>query len=132
MSRKSPDGQYTVVVSDDDPAVRRALHLLLKAQGYAVSGYTTGCALLADPHTIAANCVILDYRMPDIDGFDILRKLRERGWNGSAIMISGFHDHVLARRARAAGFDHVIPKPIIGRAILDAVRQHAARQSSGI
>jgi FixJ family two-component response regulator len=74
-----------------------------------------------------AHCVILDFRMPDIDGFAILAQLREQGWTGTAIMISGFHDNVLAQRARHAGFDHVVPKPLIGRAVLDAVGRDRAR-----
>ena len=43
------DGRYTILVSDDDPGVRRGLQLLLRSRGYAVWGYTTGHALLADP-----------------------------------------------------------------------------------
>ena len=97
---------------------------MLRSRGYHVSGYTTGRALVSDPDALAAHCVILDYRMPDIDGFVILKQLREQGWTGSAIMISGFHDAVLARRARVAGFDHVLAKPLIGRALLDAIERH--------
>jgi FixJ family two-component response regulator len=105
------DGRYTILVSDDDPGVRRGLQLLLRSRGYAVWGYTTGHALLADPRAKEADCVILDYRMPDIDGFAMLRHLREIGWSGRAIMISGFHDTLLAWRAAEAGFDHVLAKP---------------------
>ena len=74
------DGRYTILVSDDDPGVRRGLQLLLRSRGYAVWGYTTGHALLADPRAKEADCVILDYRMPDIDGFAMLRHLREIGY----------------------------------------------------
>jgi FixJ family two-component response regulator len=65
--------------------------------------------------------------MPDIDGFAILANLRERGWTGTAIMISGFHDDILAQRSRQAGFDHFVAKPLIGRAVLDAVGRQRAR-----
>jgi YesN/AraC family two-component response regulator len=64
--------------------------------------------------------------MPDIDGFAMLRHLREIGWSGRAIMISGFHDTLLASRAAEAGFDHVLAKPLIGRALLDALDRHRA------
>ena len=106
--------------------MRRGLQLLLRSRGYAVWGYTTGHALLADPRAKEADCVILDYRMPDIDGFAMLRHLREIGWSGRAIMISGFHDTLLAWRAAEAGFDHVLAKPLIGRALLDALDRHRA------
>ena len=120
-------GRYTILISDDDPGVRRALQLLLRSRGYAVCAYTTGQALLDDPQAKAADFIILDYRMPDVDGLVILDRLRCLGWQGGAVLISGFYDEVLAVRAREAGFDQVIPKPIIGRAILDAVRRHASR-----
>ena len=107
------DGRYTILVSDDDPGVRRSVQLLLRSRGYKVYGYTTGRALLADPRANEADCVILDYRM------------------GHAIMISGFHDVVLAQRAAEAGFDHIIAKPLIGRALLDAVGQHSAQNRRG-
>ena len=53
VSPSPRDRRYTVLVSDDDPGVRRGLLLLLRARGYAVSGYTTGSALLADPRARA-------------------------------------------------------------------------------
>lgn len=106
--------------------MRRGLQLLLRSRGYAVSGYTTGSALLADPRAREADCVILDYRMPDIDGFVLLDRLQQQGWRGGAILISGFYDDALEARARAAGFDQVIPKPVIGRAVLEAVRRYSA------
>ena len=123
--------RYTILVSDDDPGVRRGLQLLLRSRGYTVYGYTTGSALLADSRSKDADCVILDYRMPDVDGFTILENLRKNGWAGQAIMISGFHDAVLAQRAAEAGFDHVIAKPLIGRTLLNAVGQHCAQSRKG-
>lgn len=117
----------TILVSDDDPGVRRALQLLLRSRGYAVFGYTSGSALLADPRAKDADCVILDHRMPDMDGLLILDRLRMQGWRGGAILISGFCDESLARRAREAGFDQLIAKPVIGRAILAAVRRYSAQ-----
>ncbi|MDF0544142.1 response regulator [Sphingobium sp. H39-3-25] len=118
------DRRYTILVSDDDPGVRRALQLLLRSRGYAVSGYTSGSALLADRCAKDADCVILDYHMPDIDGFAMLRYLRHTGWSGHAVMISGFHDGVLAQRAAEAGFDLVIAKPLIGRVLLQAIERY--------
>ena len=59
---------FTVLVSDDDPAVRRSLHMMLCAYGYDVQSYTSGQALLADPCAAAADCLVIDYSMPDVDG----------------------------------------------------------------
>jgi FixJ family two-component response regulator len=124
------DGRYTILVSDDDPGVRRALQLLLRSRGYCVCSYTSGSALLADSRAKRANCLIVDYRMPDIDGFSILRQLRSLGWSGCSIMISGFHDEVLARRAADAGFDHMITKPLRSRLLLEAIGRHRRLSSN--
>src|SRR3546814_20660768 len=62
------DGRYTILVSDDDPGVRRGLQLLLRSRGYAVWGYTTGHALLADPRAKEADCVIIEDRKSDVEG----------------------------------------------------------------
>jgi FixJ family two-component response regulator len=111
----------TVLVSDDEPAVRRALHLLLRSRGYQVNGYTTGTALLSDPNALSADCAILDYKMPDIDGFVILEHLRAQGWRGGAILITGYRDVDLIRRATEAGFAEILAKPLRGRDVLAAV-----------
>lgn len=130
ISSTSRNERYTILVSDDDPGVRRGLQLLLRSHGYCVCSYISGGALLADPHAKRAHCVIVDYRMPDIDGFAILRHLRALGWSGCSIMISGFHNDLLARRAAEAGIDHLIAKPLRGRVLLEAIDRHRRQSSS--
>lgn len=116
-----PAAPYTILVSDDDAAIRRSLQLVLNARGYQARGYTSGSALIADPRALSADCIVVDYRMPDIDGLTLLCRLRGKGWRGRAILISAYHDRWLERRAREQGFDEVIPKPFIRGAILDAI-----------
>lgn len=119
-----PGEPYTVLVSDDDDGVRRSLQLMLCACGYAVRSYTSGSALLADPLAISANCLVVDYRMPDVDGFDVLQSLRARGWQGKALMVSAYCDLSLQARARTAGFDEVIAKPFVARAVRSAIKRY--------
>lgn len=116
--------RFTILLSDDDHAVRRSIQLMLRSRGYGVRAYTSGSALLADPQAIGADCLIADYRMPDIDGLTLLAGLRNKGWWGQAIMISAYHDKRLEQLARQSGFDDVIAKPIVYRAILEAVGRH--------
>ena len=120
--------RFTILLSDDDHGVRRSIQLMLRARGYLVRAYTSGSALLADPQSLCADCLIVDYRMPDIDGLALLKGLKSKGWRGSAIMISAYSDPQLEKRAREAGFDDVIAKPIISRAVLDAVARHSNDQ----
>lgn len=111
----------TVLISDDDLTVRRSLQLMLCAYGYDVQSYTSGRALLADPCATAADYLVIDYRMPDVDGVTVLQSLRARGWRGRAILVSAYCDSALEAKARAAGFDDVIAKPFIARAVREAI-----------
>lgn len=120
----SPEKRLTILVSDDDHGVRRSLQLLLRSQGYQVRAFTSGSALLADPHSACADCLIVDYRMPDIDGLEVLRNLKRKGWCGTAIMISAYRSEQLETRARQAGFEEVLAKPLIARAVLKAMEKH--------
>jgi len=108
---------------EDDPAVRRSLQLLLSGRGYEVRAYASGLDLLADETAVTARGLIADFRMPDADGLTVLRTLRERGWNGSALLITGFPGKALSEQAIAAGFDRVLPKPLVDGALIDAVER---------
>lgn len=126
---KLPATPFTILLSDDDHRVRRSIQLMLCSCGYTVRSYTSGSALLADPQAMCADCLVVDYRMADVDGFTILQTLRAKGWCGSAIMVSACYDRSLDARARMAGFDAVIAKPFVARAIMDAVARYS--QSTG-
>jgi len=116
--------RFTILLSDDDHTVRRSIQLMLRSRGHHVRGYTSASAVLADPQAMRGDCLIVDYRMPDIDGLTLLAGLRHKGWEGSAILISAYHDRKLEQRARRAGFDDVIAKPLLYRALLEAVARH--------
>lgn len=120
-----PPTPYTILLSDDDHAVRRSLQLMLCACGYAVRSYTSGRALLADPQALVADCLIIDYRMPDVDGLTVLGRLRASGWRGRALLMSAYCSCSLTARARNAGFDAVIAKPFIARAVREAIGRYA-------
>ena len=114
-----------VVLVDDDAAVRGSLKLLLTARGHDVDDYEGGQTVLdaglSDPNV----CLIADYLMPDIDGLSLLGKLREQGWSGPALLITGHHDATLERRARAVGYSAVLEKPLRNERLLDSVARLA-------
>ena len=100
-----------IILSEDDVGVRRSLHLLLRSKGYEVLSYTSATALLLDPGAHQCDCLVVDYRMPDIDGISMLTALRAAGWTKPAILITGHYSQELADRAMAAGFSNVLEKP---------------------
>lgn len=121
------EGRARLLLVEDDPGVRRSLQLLLRGRGFEVRAYASGLALLADPTALGAVCLVADFRMPEIDGLLILRRLRELGWQGQALLITAFPSARLVDQALAAGYSRVIEKPLVEAALVDAVQRAVAR-----
>ncbi|ALL12322.1 response regulator [Caulobacter henricii] len=115
-----------LLLVEDDAGVRRSLQLLLHGRGFEVRAYASGLALLADPTALGAVCLVADYRMPDIDGVLILKRLRALGWDGEALMITAFPTTELLDAAETAGFSRVIEKPMPGSVLVEAVERAMA------
>ncbi len=113
-----------LLLAEDDAGLRRSLQLLFRARGFDVRAYASGAALLADPLARAACCVVADYQLDEIggiDGIEVLARLRESGWSGPAVLITGFATSELAARARAQGFAQVLEKPFREHALGSAI-----------
>lgn len=121
QSLASPPRKPRLILVDDDPGARRALQLLLSGRGLDVRSYGSGRDLLADPLAAEAEVLVADYKMPDTDGLALIEGLRTRGWSGRAVLITGFPEHDLRRRAQIAGYDRVLEKPLFDAALVKAV-----------
>lgn len=97
------------------------MQLLFRARGFDVRAYATGAALLADPLTRDACCFVADFRLEEIDGIEVLARLRKTGWSGPAVLITAFPSADLSARALAQGFGQVLEKPFREHALGDAV-----------
>ncbi|ACS39673.1 MULTISPECIES: response regulator transcription factor [Methylorubrum] len=78
-----------VIVVDDDAAVRHALKFALEIEGFPVRLYDGPKQLLADADLPTSGCLILDYRMPEMNGLDLLDCLRQRRIDMPAILMTG-------------------------------------------
>lgn len=107
----SPDRRRVLLVEDDD-AVRRSLQLLLSAHGYEVRAYPTGAGLARDSEALRTDAMIADLVIPDGNAVTLLTELREAGWEGPAILISGHLTNEWAERALAHGYCAAFAKPI--------------------
>jgi len=116
-----------VLLVEDDAGVRRSLQLLLHGRGFEIRAYASGLALLADPTALGAVCLVADYQMPEIDGLLILKRLRDLGWQGQALMVTAYPSPSLVERALAAGYSRVLEKPLVDSALVDAVERAVAR-----
>jgi len=120
-----------ILLVEDDAAVRRSLQLLLQANGFDVRAYANGATLLAEATAIEAACLVADYRISDCDGFDILVRLRELGWHGPAVLITGFPSAGVTSAARGAGFDAVFEKPLRQHALVKTVQSLVQASGGG-
>jgi FixJ family two-component response regulator len=109
------------LLAEDDAAVRRSLQLLLQARGYDVRAHANGRTLLDDPLCSGAACLVADYQLDELDGFEILSRLRARGWIGPAVLITAYPSPVLQERAAGRGFEAVIEKPFREGAVAETV-----------
>ncbi|TAK97914.1 MAG: response regulator transcription factor [Rhodospirillaceae bacterium] len=100
-----------VLVVDDEPAIRRFLRTSLTAQGYVVDEADDGAhALKACDHT-QIDAVVLDLGLPDMDGFEVIKRLRERGIAIPIIVLSSRTDEAGKVRALDLGADDYVTKP---------------------
>ncbi len=111
----------TILLVEDEPAVRRSLQLVLQGNGFVVRSYGSAAALLADPGARDARGVVADYRLPDRDGVTMLRDLLATGFSGRAILVTAFGSPELTARARAAGYTRVLEKPLADRVLREAI-----------
>lgn len=115
-----------VHVVDDDDAIRRSISFLLKTSGYAVKLYASGTELLAEGGRLERGCILLDVRMPDIDGMEVQQRLREIGVLLPVIIMTGHGDIDMAVRAMKSGAADFIEKPFeraLLLEVLDAAQQ---------
>ena len=108
----------TVHVLDDDPAVLRSLGRLLDSVGYEVELYETAFALLAAAPDISG-CVLLDIRMPDLDGREVFERLRERGC--PVILMTGHGDVEMAVEVLKSGAADFLEKPFSEERLCNAI-----------
>src|SRR5436853_673754 len=83
-SRQKP----VVLVVDDDPAVRNSLKFSLEIEGFTVRDYSSANELLNEPDIADAGCLIIDYHLPQMNGLEMLNRLRERRVAAPAILIT--------------------------------------------
>lgn len=110
-----------VVVVDDDGAVRESLTLLLEGMGYGVRAFSTAGQVMSAWPVEGAGCMVLDVRLPDGNGIDVLRRLRDRGARLPVIVMTGHADVPLAVAAMKAGAIDFIEKPFDPDAIIECV-----------
>ena len=112
---------------DDDEAIRRSAGFMLKTSGYRVSSYMSGVELLKEAKELEPGCILLDVRMPEMDGLQVQQALRERGIGYPVIVMTGHGDVNVAVQAMKAGAVDFIEKPFEKAVLLSAIEEGFSR-----
>src|ERR1700681_2591053 len=119
----SPEGLPTVFVIDDDAAVRAAIQGLLKSVGLRSESFGTPREFLRCKRPDGPSCLVLDVRLPGVNGLDFQRELVDAGIRIPVIFITGHGDIPMTVRAMKYGAVEFLTKPFRDQDLLDAIHQ---------
>lgn len=120
----------TVFIVDDDPSVRDALSLLLAVQGYRLAVFGDAESFLKAYKKEWQGCLLLDIRMPGMDGLALQKHLAESGSDLPVVVMTGHGDVASAREAfRALAIDF-LEKPLEHRKLLASIAEAFSRQQA--
>jgi two-component system, LuxR family, response regulator FixJ len=111
---------------DDDDAIRRSAGFMLKTSGYRVRTYASGVELLKE-REVEPGCILLDVRMPEMDGLAVQKALQNRGMTHPVIVMTGHGDVNVAVQAMKAGAVDFIEKPFEKAQLVSAIEEGFSR-----
>ncbi|MGN1368360.1 MAG: response regulator [Aristaeellaceae bacterium] len=120
---------YTLLIADDETIIREGLKQLLdwNALGFSLCGEaSTGKQTYHQMMALRPDVVLLDIRMPEMTGLEVIRLARENGFSGKVIILSGYSDFKLAQQAIRYGVSNYLTKPIDEEELsaqLDSIRE---------
>lgn len=120
----------SIVTVEDSDAVRRSLTLLLRTRGYYVHAFRSGEELLSMRALPRPDCLLIDYRLPGIDGLELLQRLKHRDLVCPAFLTSGYVSPDLSVKAVQAGFVSFVEKPLQQAALLQCIQTTLASDGS--
>lgn len=130
MTTESSSSPPTVYVVDDDASVRESLSSLIRSAGMLVEVFSSPFEFLALDKLSDFSCVVLDVRMPGLDGLALQEKIVELGRGIPIIFITGHGDVPLAVRAMKAGAIDFLNKPFDDTNLLNAIALALSRVSA--
>ena len=118
---------FPVYLVDDDDGVRRSVGFMLKTSGYQVEPFVSGVEFLSRVKHLEPGSILLDIRMPQMDGLQVQSELNERGVTFPVIIMTGHGDIDMAVKAMKAGAADFIEKPFEKTSMITALQQAGHR-----
>src|SRR6266850_5875856 len=119
----TPAGAPTVFVIDDDAAVRASIQGLLKSVDLRSECFGTAQEFMRSKRTDGPSCLVLDVRLPGVNGLDFQRELADAGIRIPIIFITGHGDIPMTVKAMKSGAVEFLTKPFRDQDLLDAIHQ---------
>ena len=110
-----------IAIVDDDDSLRDSLDNLIRSVGYRVEGFASAEAFLQAQRAPETACLLLDVRLPGMNGLELQRQLRAAHWPIPIIFITAYADDDVRARALAAGAVAVLSKPCREEDLLQAI-----------
>lgn len=127
---ESSRGAHSVFVVEDDSALRETLATFLQQKGYHVAAFSSGVGFLRYFQAELKGCLLLDLKMPGMDGIEVLRTLDARGSALVPVMVTGKGDISAAVDAMKAGALEFLEKPVSDAKLLEVIDQALARATA--
>lgn len=121
-----------VHIVDDEEPVRNSLSFLLGASGFAVRTHASAAAFLEIASSITSGCLVTDLRMPDIDGVELLKRLRAAHAMLPTIVVTGHGDVQMAVEAMKNGALDFIEKPFSDEVLIESIRRAVVQASASL
>ena len=118
--RKNSTTKPILFVVDDDSALCTALKFALELDGFVLRTFSRPSILLECTDLTAANCFIIDYRLPEMDGLELLNRLRKLHVIAPAVLITSNPSPSVRAKAKAAGVP-IVEKPLLNNTLSERV-----------
>jgi FixJ family two-component response regulator len=135
MTNNQDDGNKTtsgiIFIVDDDPDVRRALQRLLKMANFRVETFATAEEFLSSGHSRSQGVLILDLRLPGMNGADLQKALAGSGSTLPIVFMTAYENHVVRQEVMDRGAVAFLQKPVDEGTLLEAIRKASERRKKG-
>jgi FixJ family two-component response regulator len=121
-----------VFVIDDDVSVRESLELLISSAGWKPQTFASAHEFLSRPRALAPSCLVLDVNLPDLNGFELQKRIADDRIDMPIIFITGYGDVPMTVRAMKAGAVEFLTKPFGEDALLSAIRNAIERSCAAL
>ena len=118
----------TVFVVDDDQAIRSSLKWLIESVAMQVKTFDSANAFIESYYPGRSGCLLLDVRMPGMDGLETYRKITEINPNQAAIIASGYSETERVKEAQRLGAGNYIRKPYTLKSLGQSIRAELEKQ----